>query len=214
MDKICILVRVLWPGGPQRIAFKEAKILREKGLDVDLVFLRETKRFPNDFAITRYSVINTQESTQRILEPFFRLITLHYNQGRGDDATIDIDYIAIFNLFKNKYDIVIYFDQFTALFSTLNKVLKGSKKIVYVHETAFREKHSYFNKLLEKMALFKSDYILTVSETNRNLLLKRGYNNVGVLFPGIDRVGKERSVWMSSLTLTVLFKGLLLVHEE
>ena len=166
MYKICILVRVLWPGGPQRIAFNEAKWLRDKGLDVELIFLRQTERFPKDFAITNYNVVNRKTNTKRLLEPILRLITLHYNQGRGKDATIDLDYIAYFNLLKSNYDLVIYFDQFTALFSSLNKILKRQKKIVYVHETAFREKHSYFNKLVERLALFKSDYILTESESN------------------------------------------------
>jgi glycosyltransferase involved in cell wall biosynthesis len=186
MVDVTILVRVLWPGGPQRIAINDADLLRQEGLDVDLVFIRDTQRKVEKFDSFPHKVIFNSHSSKRPLQKIFYMITKHYNPGRGNDATIDLDLIAKYELSKNDSKVVIYFDQFTALFSILRKIRKPFKKIVFIHETAFREK-SPLKKLIERIALFDSDYIITNSYFNKKILIDKGYKKIEVVYPGINK---------------------------
>lgn len=184
MAYITILVRVQWPGGPQRIAINESNLLRQKGFNVDLVFIRETEKKVKEFDGITQRVIYNKEVSRRPLQKIFSIITKHYNNGRGEDATVDLDLIAKYELLKSKSSIVIYFDQFTALFSILRKIRGPFKKIVFIHETAFRE-NSPLKKMIERIALFNSDYIITNSYFNQKILNKNGYRKVAVVYPGI-----------------------------
>ncbi len=184
MFRVCILVRVLWAGGPQRIAFAEAKYLRSASIDTDLVFLRKTTRTPNDYASSSF-VIHSDLSKRKVwFHKIFRLITKHYNEGRGEDATVDLDLVFDYERKSPHYDVVIYFDQFTSIFSIIRKVKSKFIKVVYIHETAFRE-NSIIKKVIERFSLMGSDMIFTNSESNRLFLLGAGYKNVEVLFPGL-----------------------------
>lgn len=185
MENITILVRVLWPGGPQRIAFNETRLLREAGFNTSLVFIRETRRKVKEFDEISHEVIFDKNISRRISQKIFSMITKHYNQGRGEDATVDLDLIARYELSRNNSDVVIYLDQFTSLFSILRKIRKPFKKIVYIHETAFREA-SYFKRVVERVALSKTDYIITHSYFNMKILNEKGYKNVELLYPGIE----------------------------
>lgn len=185
MSKICILVRVLWPGGPQRIAFEYAKTLRSAGNIVDLIFIRETERFPKDFTSTEFALLYSTDIKDRKSERILNKLTSHFNPGRGRDATVDLDLILKFELSKDKYDFIIYFDQFTSLFSLIGKIRANSEKIVYIHETAFREK-SHIKKIIEKISLYRAKYIITNSNYNKRILSLNGYNNVYVVYPGME----------------------------
>lgn len=189
MYDITILVRVMWPGGPQRIAVRETESLREAGFNVNLSFIRATNRDAEWLHKTQSNIIFDVRANKRALQKLFYMITKHFNNGRGKDATVDLDLIALYEIRKNYSKVVVYYDQFTALFSILRRMRKSFKKVVFIHETSFREK-SFLKKTLERIALLDSDLIITNSEFNREVLLKHGYRNVELLYPGIE-VQKE-----------------------
>jgi glycosyltransferase involved in cell wall biosynthesis len=189
MYDVTILVRVMWPGGPQRIAVCETESLREAGFNVNLTFIRSTNRDAEWLHKTQSNIIFDVSANKRTLQKLFYMLTKHFNNGRGKDATVDLDLIALYEIQKNYSKVVIYYDQFTALFSILRKVRKPFKKVVFIHETSFREK-SFLKKTIERIALLDSDLIITNSEFNREVLLKHGYKNVELLYPGIE-VKKE-----------------------
>lgn len=182
--KICILVRLLWPGGVQRIAFSEAEGLSKMGNDVDLIFIRSSERYVYD-STTKYKVLNRNEVNKRILGRIFRKITLHYLPQRGADATVDIDliYKAEHNL-GNKYDIIYYFDEFAAFFQKYNKRKFGNKTAVLIHEVALLN-GTKLSKLVQKRAIKNSDLVLTNTEENLNLLKEFSIENSYEVYPGL-----------------------------
>ena len=92
-------------------AINESNLLRQKGFNVDLVFIRETEKKVKEFDGITQRVIYNKEVSRRPLQKIFSIITKHYNNGRGEDATVDLDLIAKYELLKSKSSIVIYFDQ-------------------------------------------------------------------------------------------------------
>ena len=182
--KICILVRLLWPGGVQRTAFAEAEGLSKLGNDVDLIFNRSSERYVYD-STTKYKVLNRNEVNKRILGRIFRKITLHYLPQRGPDATVDIDliYKAEHNL-GNKYDIIYYFDEFAAFFQKYNKKKFGNKTAVLIHEVALFN-GTKLSELAQKRAIENSDLVLTNTEENLNLLKEFGIENSYEVYPGL-----------------------------
>ena len=103
--KILIIVRILWPGGVQRIAFAEAKGLIDLGNDVDLVFIRDTGRVGYDDKI-KYNAIYKTDIQNRFIGKILKIITHHYSPERGSDATVDLDLIYKFeHSITKKYDI-------------------------------------------------------------------------------------------------------------
>lgn len=182
--KICILVRVLWPGGVQRIAFAEAEGLTKLGNNVDLIFIRGTKKYTYSENIN-YKVLYENNINKRILGRIFRKITLHYLPQRGEDATVDMDliYKAEHNL-KNKYDIIYYFDEFSAFFQKYNKKKYGNKTAVLIHEVALFNR-SKLSKFVQKRAIKNSDIVLTNTKENLDLLKKFGIKNAYEVYPGL-----------------------------
>ena len=90
--RICIIVRILWPGGVQRTAFAEADGLRKLGNDVDLIFIRATNRYTYSQKLN-YKVLYGNDVNKRFIGRLFKRITMHYSPERGEDVTIDIDLI-------------------------------------------------------------------------------------------------------------------------
>ena len=182
--KICILVRVLWPGGVQRIGFAEAEGLTKLGNNVDLIFIRGTKKYTYSENIN-YKVLYENNINKRILGRIFRKITLHYLPQRGEDATVDMDliYKAEHNL-KNKYDIIYYFDEFSAFFQKYNKKKYGNKTAVLIHEVALFNR-SKLSKFVQKRAIKNSDIVLTNTKENLDLLKKFGIKNAYEVYPGL-----------------------------
>lgn len=182
--KICILVRILWPGGVQRIAFSEAEGLTRLGNVVDLIFIRGTQKYIYSYNI-QYKIVYSSDLSERILGRVFRRITMHYMPQRGKDATVDIDliYKTEHNL-KNKYDIIYYFDEFSAFFQKYNKKKYGNKTAVMIHEVALFD-GSRLIKLVQKRVLKNSDLILTNTMENLGFLLKFGIKNAYEVYPGL-----------------------------
>lgn len=182
--KILIIVRVLWPGGVQRIAFAEAKGLMNLGHDVDLVFIRDTGRITYEENIN-YRVIYTNDINNRFAGKLLKIITDHYAPQRGNDATVDIDLIRKFeHSINNKYDIIYCFDEFTALFVKRLKKRFKTKIVVLIHEVAFKN-GSALSKLIQKYACKNADLILTNTRSNLNLLREYGYNDSYEVYPGL-----------------------------
>lgn len=183
--KICILVRVLWPGGVQRLAFAEAEGLTKLGNDVDLIFIRGTEKYAYSADIN-YKVLYKNDINKRILGRIFRKITLHYAPQRGEDATVDMDliYKTEHNLQK-KYDIIYYFDPLTAFFQTYNKKKYGNKTAVLIHEVGSLNEPKLSTFLLNR-AIKNSDIVLTNTKENLDLLMmKFGIKNAYEVYPGL-----------------------------
>ncbi len=182
--KICIIVRVLWPGGVQRIAFAEAEGLKELGNDVDLIFIRSTERPIYDSPIN-YTVMYDYNIKKRILGKVFKKITLHYMPQRGEDATVDVDLIyKTEHSINKKYDIIYYFDEFTALFQKYNKHRFKNKSAVLIHEVALFN-NSYLSRFIQMRAIKHSDIVLTNTNENLNLLIKASVKNSYEVYPGL-----------------------------
>lgn len=184
--KIAIVVRILWPGGVQRIAFAEAEGLTRLGNDVELIFIRKTKRYAYSSGIP-FTVIYDNKVNNRFAAKLLRKITLHYNQQRGSDATVDIDLIRKFeHSIKKNYDIIYYFDEFSAFFSKYSKRKFHHKVVVLIHEVATGKGLS-LPKFVQYIALKNADLILTNTKTNLQLLKESGYDNSFELYPGLNR---------------------------
>jgi len=182
--KIAIIVRVLWPGGVQRIAFAEAEGLISAGYDVDLIFIRDTGRFhyPTNIPI---KILYGPEVRQRFSSKMFRWITFHYNPQRGGDATVDMDLIwKTEHTLKNEYDVVYYFDEFSAFFAHKSKKKYGNRVVVLIHEV-FLTEGSLLSRWIQRRALKSADLVLTTTKYNLDVLRKCGYNNAYELYPGL-----------------------------
>ncbi|MGC9124394.1 MAG: hypothetical protein ACP5IB_10075 [Thermoplasmata archaeon] len=145
--KIAIIVRILWPGGVQRIAFAEAEGLSKLGNEVDLIFIRATDRFIYGSKVN-YRIMYDSSINKRFLGKILKKITLHYSPQRGEDATVDIDLIyKTEHKLNKKYDIIYYFDEFAAFFQNYNKKKFGNKTAVFIHEVALLD-GSYLSKYI------------------------------------------------------------------
>ena len=180
--RICIIVRILWPGGVQRIAFAEAEGLKKLNNEVDLVFIRAAKERLYDSSID-YKILYESDINNRFLARLFKKITLHYLPQRGEEATVDIDLIYKFEkTLKNEYDIIYYFDEFASFFQKRKK--RKYKKVVLIHEVSLFNK-SLLVKLIQRRAVKNSDLVLTNSAENLGLLRKYGLTNAEEVYPGL-----------------------------
>lgn len=182
--KICIIVRILWPGGVQRIAFAEAEGLSKLGNEVDLIFIRSTNKLIYNYKIN-YKVIYDSNINKRFFGKIFKKITLHYLPQRGEEATVDIDLICkTEHKLNKKYDIIYYFDEFSAFFQIYNKRKYGNKSAVLIHEVALLN-GSYLAKYVQKRAIKNADIVLTNTNENLQLLKKAGVKNSYEVYPGL-----------------------------
>lgn len=182
--RICIIVRILWPGGVQRIAFAEAEGLKKLGNDVDLIFIRSTKRYIYN-SNEDYKVIYNEEINKRILGRILRRITMYHLPQRGEEATVDIDLIyRVEHRIKEKYDVIYYFDEFSAFFQNHNRKKFGNKSVVLINEVATLGK-SKLAKFVQWWAIRYADIILTISAENLKLLREVGVSNSYEVYPGL-----------------------------
>lgn len=183
--KIAIMVRVLWPGGVQRIAIHEAEGLLEFGHNVDLIFVRDTGRFHYSTKVP-FRVLNGPNVKNRLAGKLLRWITSIYSPERGADATIDLDLIRKSEkILENKYDFVYYFDEFSAFFSKRSKKKYGHKVIVLIHES-YTSGGPFLQKYIQKRALKQADLVLTNTESNLLQLKDQGHSNVHEIYPGLS----------------------------
>lgn len=182
--KIAIIVRVLWPGGVQRTAFAEAEGLIKLGNEVDLIFIRKTSRYIYGSSIP-YKIIYDEKVNGRFMGRLLKKITLHYSPQRGNDSVVDLDLIRKFeHSNRDKYDIVYYFDEFSAFFSKYSKRKKHHKVVVLIHEVASKD-GPFLLRFIQKRALRNADLILTNTNKNLALLKEASYNNCFEVYPGL-----------------------------
>lgn len=183
--KIAIVVRILWPGGVQRIAFAEAEGLTNLGNKVDLIFIRKTARYTYDSSI-KYKMLYDDRVNTRLMAGLLRNITNHYAPQRGNDATVDIDLIRKFeHSIEDKYDLIYYFDPLSAFFAKYSKKKFHHKVVVLIHEVTTNG--SFLSKFIQRRCLKNADMILTNTNENLQLLKKIGYNNSFEVYPGLDQ---------------------------
>lgn len=180
-----MIVRVLWPGGVQRAAFAEAEGLIKLGNKVDLIFIRKTSRYVYKSDVP-YTVVFDESVNNRFIGRLFRKITLHYQPQRGNDSTIDVDLIWKYEHFnKNKYDVVYYVDEFSALFSNYSKRKNHHKIVLLIHEVIIRD-GKLLPRFIQKRSLKNADLILTSTKENLGLLRNSGFKNSHELYLGLN----------------------------
>ena len=183
--KICIFVRVLWPGGVQRTALAEAEQLTALGHTVDLVFLRDTGREKYSTSVN-YRCLHDASAKKRLLGKLFGFITRRYASERGSDATVDLDFILKFERTRESYDVILYFDQHAAFFARYGQRKNHDKYVVQIHETSLKGPEGIIPHLIDKRALENASATLTNAEFNKNVLTLNGYRNVFILYPGLS----------------------------
>jgi glycosyltransferase involved in cell wall biosynthesis len=184
--KICIFVRILWPGGVQSIAFGEAKSLSDRGHEVDLIFLRDSGRGIHPWSYWHpYKIIYSPEINKRLLHKLFWFITRIYAPERGEDSTVDLDLIKKFEKRRDRYDIIIYYDQQSAFYANLGKKIHGDKFIVNVMETWYKRNH-LIERYVERRALKKASGVITIGDKNYKYLNEMKHKNVYLLYPGTE----------------------------
>ncbi len=177
--RICILVRVLWPGGVQRIAFNIAEGLTNLDQDVDLIFIRDTDRVKYT-TFVNYKILNRPRAKKGVKNKLLSMITQMFSPERGVDSTIDVDYIWKARKTLRGYDVVLYFDEFSALFSNPLGKSPAQRKYVFIHEV----KNSTLWSIFQKFAMISADGVITNSKNNGKLLENMGYNNILAVHPG------------------------------
>ncbi|HEV2316895.1 MAG TPA: glycosyltransferase family 4 protein [Thermoplasmata archaeon] len=185
---VCLVSRVLWPGGSQRILIAEGEQLARRGHSVDLVFVRDTGIGSLTSAIP-YRVLHGPRASRRHLGRFLQWMTARYGPERGPEATVDLDLLWRFERDRRHYDVVVYGDPWAAVFARGGARRHGDRYVVHVHETSFGvhdfHGHNYVPRLLEGRALRTAGSILTSSRTNSEALDRAGFSGVEVLYPGV-----------------------------
>lgn len=182
--KICIVVRVLWPGGVQRVAFAEANGLRRLGHDVDLIFIRDTGRVVHEIDIP-YKALHSSEASNRPLGRIFRAITRRYAPERGYDATVDFDLIYSFERYRKRYDVVIYLDEFAAMLARYGKWKHHDNFIVHLQEI---HTSSLMWSLILYLASKSSSAIITSSNRNVSQIYSSLSKQAYLIRPGLNLV--------------------------
>jgi len=201
--RIAIIVRLLWPGGVQRIAIEEARGLQQLGHDVLLLFLRRSS-LPCDYSLQDLSYRVANEGYRDSFTRFMlRHFTHVYAPQRGPQATIDLDLIIKESLKLRGFDAVIFHDQFAGIGGFVRKILQGEPYYLYIHETLLSRPNLQAKFMLpfalEKEVLKNANYIFTNSKANAEAL-KRVTKNVEILYQGchpksidiINNVKKDR----------------------
>jgi glycosyltransferase involved in cell wall biosynthesis len=183
--KILIVCRVLWPGGVQRMIFRQAEGLKLLGNEVDLVFIRDTGRYRYPTNLN-YEIFMTKNRSSKVVDYILKRITSRYSPQRGDDAVVDIDYIRKFQKSISKsYDIIYYSDEFVALFSGIVKKKNKAKLVVIIHEPVDKN-GSFLVKQIERKAVKNCDLVLTNSEEAKMLLSTLYDGKIEEIYLGTD----------------------------
>jgi glycosyltransferase involved in cell wall biosynthesis len=159
--------------------------LTKLGHTVDLVFLRDTGREKYSTTVT-YRCLHSPLVNKRLAGKFFRAITRHYASERGSDATVDLDLIYKFERTRQRYDVMLYFDQQAAFFARYGQRRSHDKYVVYIFETSLKRSEGIIPHFVERRALRHASAIITDAELVKKVLTLNGYRNVFTLYPGLN----------------------------
>lgn len=187
--KILIVCRVLWPGGVQRMIFRQAEGLKLLGNEVDLVFIRDTGRYKYPTNLN-FETFMTKNRSSKLVDYILKRITSRYSPQRGEDAVVDIDYIRKFQKSITKsYDLIYYSDEFAALFSEIVKKKNKAKLVVIIHEP-IKKNGPFLWRQIEKKAIKNCDLVLTHSREAK-MLLSSIYNaRIEEIYLGTDVINE------------------------
>ena len=187
--KILIVCRVLWPGGVQRMIFRQAEGLKLLGNEVDLVFIRDTGRYKYPTNLN-FEIFMTKNRSSKLVDYILKRITSRYSPQRGEDAVVDIDYIRKFQKSITKsYDLIYYSDEFAALFSEIVKKKNKAKLVVMIHEP-IKKNGPFLWRQIEKKAIKNCDLVLTHSREAK-ILLSSIYNaRIEEIYLGTDVINE------------------------
>ena len=187
--RILIVCRVLWPGGVQRMIFRQAEGLKLLGNEVDLVFIRDTGRYRYPTNLN-FEIFMTKKRSSKLVDYILKRITSRYSPQRGEDAIVDIDYIRKFQKSITKsYDLIYYSDEFAALFSEIIKKKNKAKLVVIIHEP-IKKNGPFLWRQIEKKAIKNCDLVLTHSREAK-MLLRSLYNaRIEEIYLGTDVINE------------------------
>ena len=167
--RIVVLVRILWTGGAQKIAIREAENLQKFGHNVRLVFLRETEsgKLLRDSLKNVNWEIYSKSGGKNLLYSF---ITAHFSPDRKGEGTVDYDLITNFakRFSRDDADYVICHDQFAGIAGYKIKKRLGIPYSVFMHERVNGyPSYPVFGKLaryLERKVLSHADAVFSVTK--------------------------------------------------
>ncbi|HEV2166470.1 MAG TPA: glycosyltransferase [Thermoplasmata archaeon] len=185
--RFTVATRLLWPG-VGRMAIEEAR-----RLPADLLVYRESAT-PLHYDLTgvRYRYLR-RRGARGALTPWLTRVTLAYNPGRGQDATVDLD--LILKATSEVRGAALFHDQFAGLTGLVRRLRTGAGYALYLHETALGETPGvmttrsraadYAVRRFDATVLGKARLILTNSRANQALLAEYGFPSE-VLYPGCE----------------------------
>jgi len=186
--KIAIVVRLLWPGGVQRVAIEEARGLQRLGHHVLLLFLRRSS-LPCDYFLQdlTYRIADEGCRSNDLARLLFRYFTHIYAPQRGPQATVDLDLIISESLRLRGFNAVIFHDQFAGIGGLVRKILQGEPYYLYIYETLLSKPHLQPKFMLpfalEREVLRGAKFVFTNSKANAEAL-RRVTKNVEILYQG------------------------------
>ena len=183
--RIRFVCRILWPGGVQRILAHEAEGLQSRGFDVDLVFLRRSRKLTPFSFTSLHRTLREAEDHGSLLTKVFELLTRHYLAPRGPDATVDVDLILSLELTRQTQDLTIYTDQFAAMFAPLGRLLRRKPYIVQIQESGFKE-GGLLRRVVERVAYSRAAVLIATTPRVRATLERVGYREVCGIWPGAE----------------------------
>ena len=168
---IVILVRILWTGGSQKIAIKEAEILGKLGHNVRIVFLRESLKLGGYYDLLRdvkYEIVckNTPISHFSFVYDF---ITSLFMKDRKGEGRVDFDLIRGFPgiLKESIVDLVVCHDQYAGMAGFFAKKKLGIPYVVVMHERVKKYQVRILGPLanyVEKMVLKQANSVISLTE--------------------------------------------------
>lgn len=138
--RIVILLRILWTGGAQKIAIREARELVRLGHEVALVFLRghETVEYRELLRGLRYDIVS--ESGEDRFSPVYDFATRVFRPDRGRESRVDFNLLRAFPKYLRgrQVDLLICHDQWTGIAGYFARGELGVPYIVVMHERIIR----------------------------------------------------------------------------
>ncbi len=208
--RICILVRIFWTAGAQKIAISEAKTLQSMGHSVKLIFLRGKLNKEYADLLEGVSYVILSETGRSLLTPLYRYISSKFMPDRKGEGRIDYNMIRAFphNIGRNMFDLILCHDQWAGLGGYYANRNLGTKYSVVIHEKLIKFKVPILGKLAtiyERKVLSNATTVYAVSnKIVENIKNAYGISSV-LLVPGINKAIITPFVNRRNQLLTVSF---------
>jgi glycosyltransferase involved in cell wall biosynthesis len=194
------VVRVLWAGGAQKIAIKEASELKEEGHKVKLIFLRKARSgdvYSELLKDLDFIVLNDSNKNTSVFTPLYEFIsaffshTLFSNREYRKDGRVDFDLLRKVPkiIMDGNYDKIICHDEYAGIVGYYCWKKTGVPYYVYLHESLAHD-HPIIGYPIYKYLLSilrNASRLFSVSEKIANDSNLRFGLNVVANFPGFEK---------------------------